>query len=469
MKKIFVNVFVSFFVLNLVAQTPVDNFIHHPLLKNANVSLLIRETGKGKVVGRYNANKSIIPASTLKLVTTASALELLGPNFRFQTKLEISGNVTKEHVLQGNLIIKGSGDPTLGSEFLGEKNFLDQWVLAIKQAGISKIEGKIIADASIYNQEGVSPFWIWEDIGNYYAPSIFGISYLDNTFRLVLRSGPIGTTPAIIRTLPDLPDLVIENYLKSSKITFDSAYFCGMPNSNLRRLYGEIPANRAEFVVKGDIPNPVFLLAKQFSDKLIQSGITVNNPPVAEFSTPFDGQVVYTHFSPPLRDIIKQTNERSNNHYAECLFRYLGLGEGVPVTGRGGVKTIRNLWKLKGLPVDQLFMCDGSGLSPMNAVSAQFITELLDYMYSKSAFSKDFFNSLPIAGKTGTLVSFLAGTPLEGKVFAKSGSIEKVKCYAGYVKNEGKTYTFVVMVNNAQGTSRAVTKKIEELLLSVFK
>jgi len=94
---------------------------------------------------------------------------------------------------------------------------------------------------------------------------------------------------------------------------------------------------------------------------------------------------------------------------------------------------------------------------------------LLDYMYSKSAFSKDFFNSLPIAGKTGTLVSFLAGTPLEGKVFAKSGSIEKVKCYAGYVKNEGKTYTFVVMVNNAQGTSRAVTKKIEELLLSVFK
>jgi len=469
MKKLFVVLSAFFLVLNLLAQTPVDNFVHYPFLKNANISLLIREAGKGKVIGRYNADKSIVPASTLKLVTTASALELLGPDFRFQTKLEISGDITHEHILKGNLIIKGGGDPTLGSEFLGDKNFLDQWVLAIKQAGIDKIEGKIIADASIYNEEGVSPFWTWEDMGNYYAPSIFGISYLDNTFRLFLRSGSVGTTPVIIRTAPDLPDMVIENHLKSSTISFDSAYFYGMPNSNLRRLYGEIPANRTEFVVKGDIPNPVLLLAKQFSQKLSQNGITVSNPPVSEFSTPFYGRVIYTHFSPPLKDIIRQTNEKSNNHYAECLFRYLGVREGIPVTGRGGVKTIRNFWQSKGLPVNQLFMYDGSGLSPMNAVSAEFFTELLDYMYSKSAFSNDFFNSLPIAGKTGTLVSFLSNTPLEGKVFAKSGSIERVKCYAGYVKNGGKTYIFAIMVNNAHGTSKAVAQKIEELLLSVFK
>ena len=114
-------------------------------------------------------------------------------------------------------------------------------------------------------------------------------------------------------------------------------------------------------------------------------------------------------------------------------------------------------------------MYDGSGLSPMNAVSAEFFAELLDYIYSKSSFSKDFFNSLPIAGRTGTLVSFLSGTTLEGKVFAKSGSIERVKCYAGYVQKGGKTYIFAIMVNNARGTSKAVAQKIEELLLSVFK
>ena len=144
MKKLFVVLSACFLAFNLFAQTPVDNFVYHPFLKNANISLLIREAGKGKVMGRYNADKSIIPASTLKLVTTASALELLGPDFRFQTKLEISGNITHEHVLQGNVIIKGGGDPTLGSEFLGDKNFLDQWVLAINQAGIDKIEGKLL-------------------------------------------------------------------------------------------------------------------------------------------------------------------------------------------------------------------------------------------------------------------------------------------------------------------------------------
>jgi D-alanyl-D-alanine carboxypeptidase/D-alanyl-D-alanine-endopeptidase (penicillin-binding protein 4) len=173
--------------------------------------------------------------------------------------------------------------------------------------------------------------------------------------------------------------------------------------------------------------------------------------------------------SPPLSEIIKETNVHSNNGYAEQIFRYLALSKNKIGTSNGSVQVIRSFWKSKGLPVEQLFMYDGCGLSPVDAVSSQFFVDLLSYMQTISTNRDAFFNSLPVAGKSGTLTNFLEKTALQGKVHAKSGTISRVKCYAGYIDLKRKNYVFAIMVNNPNGTSKAVIRKMEELLLSIVE
>jgi len=306
-------------------------------------------------------------------------------------------------------------------------------------------------------------------MGNYYAPGIHGISYLDNTFRMVFRSGRVGSTPEIVRTEPDITGLGVDNHLKSTTIGYDNAYFYGEPYSFERSIYGEIPANRSEFIVKGDIPNPALLLALHFNKQLSDSGIVVADFPVVQSYPTGEGKLIYTQLSPTLREIITETNIKSNNHFAEYIFKYIStIKHKFGITDES-VNDIRSYWKSKDLPVDQLFQYDGSGLSPCDAVSAGFFVELLTYMKTKSNYAVDFYNSLPVSGGRGTLSTVLVNTPLQGKVHAKSGTIENVKCYTGYIELKNRTLVFAIMVNNPNGTSKAVISKMEDFLLDVAK
>jgi D-alanyl-D-alanine carboxypeptidase/D-alanyl-D-alanine-endopeptidase (penicillin-binding protein 4) len=460
-------IIISIYIPSVFGTNPIDVFTNNPLMANANISLLVRELETGRTIASYRPTNSTIPASTIKLITSATALELFGSDYRYQTKLEIDGSISKDSVLRGNIFIRGSGDPTLGSSKMGDVNFLDKWVQSIKNVGIRKVIGEIIPDASIFDNEGVNPKWTWEDIGNYYAAGAYGISYMDNTFQLILRSGAVNTTPQIIRTVPNLPQLVFDNHLKSTTIGFDSAYFYCAPYSNFKTIRGAIPANVKEFCIKGDIPNPGLLLAEHFKDRLQAYGITIVKPEIIQSSVSKTRNEIYTHFSPPLHEILKEINEHSNNHYAEHVFRTLALKNEPIGSNQGAITILKSYWKSKGLPVHQLVQHDGSGLSPSNAVSALFYVQLLSYMHTKSAHSKAFISTLPVAGVNGTLSKFLKGTRLQAKVKAKSGTISRVKCYAGYMDVKDKKYTFAIMVNNANGSSKAVTTKIEQFLLSI--
>jgi D-alanyl-D-alanine carboxypeptidase/D-alanyl-D-alanine-endopeptidase (penicillin-binding protein 4) len=283
----------------------------------------------------------------------------------------------------------------------------------------------------------------------------------------VLRSGIEGTTPEILRTNPDIPSLTFDNNLTSTSITFDNSSIYGAPHSNLRGIRGEIPANRAEFIIKGDIPNPGLLLAEQFQDKLIENGIDIYQLPSDIVPKTAERKVILVQESPPLSEIIKETNVQSNNGYCEQIFRYLALQKNAVATSKEAVQVIRSFWKSKGLPVEQLFMYDGCGLSPVDAVSSEFLVDLLIYMQTISPNKELFFNSLPVAGESGTLTNFLEKTALHGKVHAKSGTISRVKSYSGYIDLKDKNYVFSILVNNPYGTSKEATKKIEEFLLQV--
>ena len=466
MKKVCTILALLFCHLMIFAQNPIERFVKNSLLENANISLLVKDMNANQTLYKYRSKSAVTPASTMKLVTTASALEMLGSDFCFKTILAIDGKISRDSVLTGNLYIRGGGDPTLGSDKIGDADFLTKWVAAIRQAGINRITGRIIPDSGIFDDEGVNPHWTWEDIGNYYAAGAYGIAYMDNTCRVVLRSGAEGTIPEIIKIIPEIKGLIIENYLKSTKINSDSAYFYGAPHSDLRIVRGEIPANKPEFTVKCDIPNPATLLVEHLQAKLIQSGVAVNQKPSEVTTQSQNLKVIYTHLSPPLSQIITETNVRSNNFYAEQIFRY--LGQSSEATSNHAIRNIKEFWKSKGISVDGLTQLDGCGLSPSDAVSAEFLTDLLIYM-SKSPNKESFFKSLPVAGESGTLSNFLKNTRLSGKVHAKSGTISRVKSYAGYLETKNKKLVFALLVNNANGTSKEVTKKMEQFLLDISK
>ena len=437
------------------AQTPapVKWLLQAPYMRGASFSLVVKDVQEGRTVYSYDTDRLQSPASVLKTVATATALEILGEDYSYPTTLEYDG-ILENGTLEGNLYIKGSGDPSLGSSHFapGQNKFLSTWIAALQKAGIKHITGSVISDESIFDTEGVSIKWLREDMGNYYAPGSYGISIFDNMYKLSLQTGAAGTRPVLKGTEPDIPFIRFKNYLKAAPVSSDSAYIIGAPLDDVRYLYGVLPANREAYVLKGDIPDPALYLARYLTDQLQQKGIRVDGSPSCyrievEENRWKKGErkEIVTTYSPTLREIASICNHVSHNLYADALVKTVGLqykprrNEMISSFGRG-VQVVKEYWEKKGLDVFPLRMNDGSGLAPADKVSAGFMGELLVYMATESAVSDAFIASLPQAGIEGSVRNFLKGSKLQGKAHLKSGGITGVRSYAGYITKDGKTY-----------------------------
>jgi len=441
-----------------------DNAIQY-----ANVGIEVRRLSTGQIVDSYRNAQLIPPASVIKLLTTATALETWGGEARIATELRYSGSI-QQGVLHGNIYIVGHGDPTLGGRDWGNDAFLYEWARQIKAAGINRIEGSVVADVSYYDGDALNPGWLYEDIGNYYAPGIFAIAYLDNTMNVQLRSGAIGTTAQVINTLPMIPGLQFENHIRCTEISYDGAFVHGLPYQNCRYLTGSIPSNLGVFGVKGDIPNPALLLAQHLTQTLRNSHIPVsdNAQAIAEKQR-ISTQLIYTHYSPTLAQIITQTNHRSINLNAEMLFRNLAAQTSVPCTIHNASEYIKQFWKSHGVDLYNAQILDGCGLAPQNGISAYHLVNLLTYM-AHSHQTATFIQSLPTSGKSGTLKSLLCQTELTGKVHAKSGTFKGTRNYAGYIElPNGDQLVFAILVNSSTASHTQIKKAIEQYLLDVYR
>lgn len=465
------------------AQTPapVKWLLQAPYMRGASFSLVVKDVQEGRTVYSYDTDRLQSPASVLKTVATATALEILGEDYRYPTTLEYDG-ILENGTLEGNLYIKGSGDPSLGSSHFapGQNKFLSTWIAALQKAGIKHITGSVISDESIFDTEGVSIKWLREDMGNYYAPGSYGISIFDNMYKLSLQTGAAGTRPVLKGTEPDIPFIRFKNYLKAAPVSSDSAYIIGAPLDDVRYLYGVLPANREAYVLKGDIPDPALYLARYLTDQLQQKGIRVDGSPSCyrievEENRWKKGErkEIVTTYSPTLREIASICNHVSHNLYADALVKTVGLqykprrNEMISSFGRG-VQVVKEYWEKKGLDVFPLRMNDGSGLAPADKVSAGFMGELLVYMATESAVSDAFIASLPQAGIEGSVRNFLKGSKLQGKAYLKSGGITGVRSYAGYITKDGKTYAVAVFSNNYSCPMSRMTRALEKLLLQLF-
>jgi D-alanyl-D-alanine carboxypeptidase/D-alanyl-D-alanine-endopeptidase (penicillin-binding protein 4) len=452
-----------------VRSESLDIFLKSPVTASANISLLVQDLHSGELIDCYRPQNVAPPASVMKLLPTATALETLGADYRFSTYIEYSGYISNG-VLHGDLYVRGTGDPTLGSQKVGDRNFLNRWVKAIREAGIREIRGAVIADLSYFDADAINPGWIWEDIGNYYAPGVYALSYMDNTMNIVLRSGAVGSIAEVQYTVPEVPGVKFDNHIRCTNITHDGAFVHGAAYNYTRYLTGSVPSNEGSFGVQGDLPNPGLLLAQHLSQKLEENDITTTAEPM--YISEADGKsrtLIYTWLSPTLREIVIETNTHSNNLFAESVFRTFGARYTLPCTIHNSADFEKDYWLRRGINIRSARIVDGCGLAPQDAISAETLVQLLTFMYRSQ--NKDaFYASLPVSGQSGTLRSLLPGTELDGRVHAKSGTIAATKNFAGYIElPNGQTWVFAVMVSFGNGKSKDIQRVIGNYLLDLYR
>ncbi len=459
MNRNFLFLLLSFFPLlpgwsQTTVQQAVRAFALHDQLAGAAISIDVIDVATGQRVAYHQPELACIPASTLKLITTAAALDLLGDGHRFKTELVARGTISGG-VLRGDLHLVGGGDPTLGSPYLdgvpGLEAMLDRWVAAVQKAGITKIEGRVVGDASYYGTGAAAAGWPWSDLGNYYGAGVYGLNLHENFYFLdLLQRSQEGSTPPVNAIRPPVPGLRLSNELRSGpRGSGDQAYIFGAPFGYDNYVRGTIPAGTGRFTIKGALPDPPLFAAQTLCRKLTAAGITVALPAESDRSLGSSrfqgGKVLDVYTSPGLLSIIDRTNLRSLNLYAETLLREINKSRGGELHELASTEVIMDWLKAKGLSTTAVNLEDGSGLGTRNFFPAAFMTAFL----RGEAGNQRWRQSIPLAGRTGTMQSYLRGTPAEGKLYAKSGSVAAARCYAGYaIRPDGRQLAFAIMVNN---------------------
>ena len=446
-------------------------FLSDSTMEHASVSFSIIDADSGNSVFEYNPDKSLIPASILKLVTSAAALEMLGPDHTFKTSVGYTGSLNRRSgKLIGDIIIKGGGDPALGSDRFDNyyAGFTEKWVAEINKLGIKKINGRVITDDSYYDYLPVPAKWLWEDAGNYYGAGAYGLSVFDNTYEIHFRTSPDSLKQLITGITPEECRFEFTNWLVAAG-TADKGYIFAAPYSTNGWLAGSMPVSPDDYVLKASIADPPLIMAKVIDLKLRSSGIFVTGKPTTTrlMQSPVIGvfNPVADIVSPPLKDIVDTLNHESVNLYAEHLAKEMGKIFRNTGSTEAGIEVIKEFLSGTGINIEGLFIEDGSGLSPLDAVNSKAMTGLLFYMKNKGKYFSEFYSSLPEAGKEGTLKNHFSDPLFEGRMRAKSGSMTRVRSYAGYLTTiSGKKLIFCIIVNNFSGPYEEIISHIEEIL-----
>ncbi len=441
-------------------------------LRNAGYSVYVTDAVDGKVLFA-TPQVSLVPASVMKVITTAAALEILGPDFVFHTQLGTTGKVNAETgLLEGNLVLKGGCDPAFYSEYFPEhyRGTFEAWVAALLKAGVKSVHGDFIVDLSQLNGSSIPGGWLWEDIGNYYGAGISALTYSDNYYKIHFSAPSQTDIPVIIsKTEPQIDSLTLINKVLSSEVNRDLAFIYGAPGSYSQLVEGTIPKGHSDFIVRAAMPDPAHIAANEFIKILKYNKIEISGKILFVNKSPNEAiTLVADKTSPPLRDLLIPLNKESINLFAEHLLREIGRARKGSYSLDSSIVALKEFWHDKGIFLKGFYPTDGSGLSRSNGICPRTLSEVLRYMYL-SKYRDDFFNSLPVAGQSGTLQSAFKGTRLENNLRAKTGSMTRVRSMAGiFTSQNGKKVIFAIITNNFEGTQDSARYSIEELLNKIY-
>ncbi len=449
------------------AQVCIENFVSDPCLQTSSAAVSVLDLGTGQFIGQHNPKLALPPASVLKVLTTAAAISSLGTNHRFETQLAYSGELTTD-TLRGDLRIIGKGDPTLGSSYLdpdGLRQLLQRWAKLLTARGVRHIQGDVVGDASFYERWRLPGSWPFEDLGNYYGAVPLGLNVHDNLCHIYLQQHPaLGGHVHVAAVEPAVPGLVLESYVRSAAANSgDQAYVMGAPHQLRRHIKGTIPRGGGRFHIKGSLPDPAMFIAHHLRSTLLQNGITVQGEARSNYQrTETELQWIDTVMSPSLAEIAVTTNRESVNLFAEAIGYFLRKDT-------ESFLGMERFWQERGIDMTGARIVDFAGLAPDNAISTRATVEILQNIYDSRDLYAAILPTLAVAGQSGTLRGMLKSSPAWGSVYAKSGLINGVRNYAGYIMTEdGRVLAFAAFTFNPSCGRYVVRQKLEQLLESLY-
>ncbi|QJD97155.1 D-alanyl-D-alanine carboxypeptidase/D-alanyl-D-alanine-endopeptidase [Mucilaginibacter robiniae] len=424
----------------------------------ASISLTVLDAQTGETVFIANPDMGLAPASTLKTVTSITTFNLLGPEFQFQTHIGYSGSIDATGTLNGDLIIKGGGDPTLGSwrwADTKENVILAKMVNALQKAGIKQINGRIIGDDSAFDTQAIPDGWIWQDAGNYYGAGTSALCWRENTFDIKLQTGSVGSLATVLRTVPAMPYFTFNSEIANAPAGMGDKSYAYLPVGNKSMyLRGSYAVDQSKRSISVALPDPAYDAAWRLTDTLKRLGLMVSGEPESTITltgkkeqAPAITQTLTTIPSPYLKQMVYWLNQKSINLYAEQFLKYLAVKAGKPVSTHTGVETLQNFWKARGIDVHTLNIYDGSGLSPGDRVTTRSVARIL-----QSAVGQPWYDA------------FFESLPIYNNMKMKSGTIADVVAYAGYQTHDGRRLCFSAIINNYNGTTSIMRQKLFRVL-----
>ncbi|MFL1476041.1 D-alanyl-D-alanine carboxypeptidase/D-alanyl-D-alanine endopeptidase [Pseudomonas grimontii] len=436
-------------VLQPSTSSTLDHLLADPALNGATVSVMVRDARSGSTLYQHNPRARLIPASNLKLLTTAAAMDVLGPQYRFSTQLLSNGTQQGER-LAGNLYLRGLGDPTT--------QFADYQALAAQLAsqGVRQVQGDLVFDDTWFDAERLGVDWAQDDESTYYGAQISALTVSPNTdfdagTLLVTAKAPVALgQPVSVVVSPSTDYVQLSNRAVSGP--GNSYGITRQHGTNLLQLTGALaPGKQSRQWVS--VWEPTQLVANLFEQALAQQGIQVLGRRVIGGVSPSTATLLAEHQSAPLQALITPLLKLSNNNMSEALLKAMGRKTANAGTAAAGVAAVAAFMQRQGLDPATLSQVDGSGLSRRNLVSAQNLTDLL-LVTAKQPWFDAWYNALPIAGNAdrmtgGSLRYRLRGTAAENNLHAKTGSMAGVSSLSGYITDaQGRRLVFSMISNN---------------------
>jgi D-alanyl-D-alanine carboxypeptidase/D-alanyl-D-alanine-endopeptidase (penicillin-binding protein 4) len=433
-----------------------------PIMARGVWAVEVRSLDTGERLYELNSGKLMMPASNMKVVTLATAAEILGWDYRFTTTVETASPV-ENGVLLGDLFIRGTGDPTLNARQDRAAAVLSEWVGFLRAAGIQEIRGRIVGDDQAFDDEGLGDGWSWDYLQFGYAAPVGALQFNEDVAPLTIAPGARPGDPVAVTLAPGSGLEVVNRAITGAEETAETIDFRRQLFRPSLEITGSMPAGGSPITRNVSVVNPTTYFAQSVKDALVAAGIRVSGEaadlddivletgPAPSERSESNGKrrALGSTSSPPLREIASVLMKVSQNLYAETFVKALAASAGEVGTTAGGRRMMRKTLSAWGIPEDAYVISDGSGLSRYNYVSAGMITTILERMYRDPRHREEFAATLPIAGKDGTIASRMRRTLAEGNATAKTGSIANVRSLSGYVRTrEGETLVFSIIAND---------------------
>jgi D-alanyl-D-alanine carboxypeptidase/D-alanyl-D-alanine-endopeptidase (penicillin-binding protein 4) len=459
-------------------QSDIDAILAAPAFERGFWGVVVKAVDRDETLYSRNAAKLMMPASTMKVVTLAAAAERLGWDFTYSTRLFTAGR-TSDGVLHGDLVVVGSGDPSLDDWDGIATRLFDEWATQLKASGIHAIEGRIVGDDNAFDDDGLGFGWSLDDMARSFSANVSALQFNEGSVVLRIAPGRSIGAKAAVAVVPEYSGLTIRNSITTGPANSMAVVTRHrLPGSSRLELRGSLPLHTRPFTETASVDNPTLYFVTALRHALIAGGIDVRGPAVDidDLDAPpqRNATPLATYQSKPLSMLATTMMRLSQNLFAETLLKTIGIDtvDHPAGTAKAGVAMVRSVLQEWNIDPAGILQADGSGLSRYNYITPDTMMAVLLHVSRNERLGRAFEATLPVAGRSGTLENRLKGTAAEGNARIKTGSLTGVRSVAGYVQTaDGNPLAFVVFANNYENTSTAISSAEDAIVsrLAAFR